>query len=137
MSVTLDTLNSVLTNVTNNRNQITAAITTAQAQAGTVTPEVKAAIDLLLTTFGNSQGASQIMNSFFQVEQLTKTAGEMDALIAGLQVVISDESLLEATQAQQAANAQAVASPLPVAAAGSEPVAAAPAAASAPTASAA
>ena len=124
---TLDLLNTVLTNVTNNRTQISAHLTTSTAQAGELTAEVKGAIDVLLKVYGNPQGAAQIMNSVFQIEQLQKTSVEMDAMIAGLQVVISDESLLEAATAQAQANAEAATSPLPAAAAGSQPVAAAPA----------
>ena len=128
MSTILDDLNTVLTNITNNRKQIADALANAESTAGTFSPDLAAAIDTVLAAFPDPRIAAQMLTARAQIEQLSKTAGEMVALIAAMQVVIADEELVEATQAQAAANTEVASNPLPEAAAGSEPSAAAEAA---------
>ena len=123
MSQTLDTLNTVLTNIQSNKAQVEAQIVASTKAIGNPTPDVQAAIDLLISTYGsNVQVIGQTIGAQLQVEQLKKTSVEIDALIAGLQVVLADEANVEAAEA--IVNAGVVASPLPVAAGNSQPSAA-------------
>jgi len=119
MSQTLDTLNTVLTNIQSNKAQVEAQIVASTKAMGNPTPDVQAAIDLLISTYGsNVQVIGQTIGAQLQVEQLKKTSVEIDALIAGLQVVLADEANVEAAEA--IVNAGVVASPLPVAAGNSQ-----------------
>lgn len=124
MSQIIDTLNTVMANVAKNKDNVDTALAQAEQTAGTFSPDVTAAMELLLNTFPNAQVAAQMLSTHAQTKQLATMAGELDALTAALQIVISDESLLEATQAQATANAGATNSPLPEAAAGGESAAA-------------
>lgn len=128
MSEILDSLNTVMVNVAKNRKNVADALTSAETTAGSFSPDVAAALDLLLATFPTPQIAAQMLGARAQIDVLTQTASEMDAMIAALQVVISDEVLVEATQAQATVNAGATNSPLSDAAGSSESPAAAEAA---------
>lgn len=116
----ISTLNNVMANIVSNKKSVDDALANAEATAGTFSPEVSDAMDLILRTFPSPQIAAQMIATRAQVDQLSKTAGEIAALTAALQVVIADEELVEATQAQATANVGAANSPLPEAAGSSE-----------------
>ena len=122
MSATLDTLNTVLSNIQKNKDGIAAQLVASAAAMGNPTAEVQAAIDLLISTYGaNVQVIGQTIGAQLQIEQLQKTAVEIDALIAAMQVVLSDEANVEAAEALVAAGSP---DPLPDAAGNSQPSAA-------------
>lgn len=120
MSEILDSLNTVVANVTDNRKKVGDALANAEQTAGTFDPQLTAAIELVLASFPSPQIAGQILVTRSQIDSLSKTASEMDALLAALQVVIADEELVEATQAQATANVEVAKNPLPEAAGSSE-----------------
>lgn len=125
MSATQDTLNSVLANVQNNQAQIAKQLAASTAAAGNPTPEVQAAIDLLVLTYGpNPQTIGSVIGAQMQIEQLNKTAVEVNALIAGLQVVLSDEALVEAAESLAIASGATINDPLSDATGNSQPPAA-------------
>lgn len=122
MSATLDTLNTVLANIQKNKTQIAQQIVSSTAALGNPTPEVQAAIDLLIATYGpNPQVIGQTIGAQLQIEQLQKTSTEIDALIAGLQVVLADEANVEAAEALVIANGVAIDDPLSDASGDSQP----------------
>jgi hypothetical protein len=125
MSATLDTLNTVLANIQNNKTQITQQIAASTAAMGNPTADVQAAIDLLIATYGaNVQVIGQTIGAQLQIEQLQKTSTEIDALIAAMQVVLSDETNVEAAEALVIANGVSIDDPLSDAAGNSQPSAA-------------
>jgi hypothetical protein len=104
MSQTLDQLNVILGNIQNNKANIVTQL--GMINSAAVTPEVQAAMDLLITTFSsNVQLIGQAIGQQLQVEALTKTSAEIDVLIAAMQTVIADQTLVDATEAQITANA--------------------------------
>lgn len=124
MSATLDTLNTVLANIQKNKAQIAQQLVASSAAMGNPDADVQAAIDLLIKTYGaNVQVIGQTIGAQLQIEQLQKTSVEIDALIAGLQVVLADEANVEATEALVAAGV-ANGDPLSDAAGNSQPSAA-------------
>jgi hypothetical protein len=115
MSTTLDTLNKVLTNVQNNREQIVKQIA-ASKKALPTDSAVLDAIELLTKTFnGNVQEIGQTIGAKLQIDSMEANLPEFDALVASLQVVLADEANLEATTALVVAGATA-SDPLSVAA---------------------
>jgi hypothetical protein len=125
MSATLDTLNTVLANIQKNKTQITQQIAASIAAMGSPDADVQAAIDLLIATYGaNVQVIGQTIGAQLQIEQLQKTSTEIDALIAGMQVVLADEALVEAAEALVIANGVSIDDPLSDAAGNSQPSAA-------------
>lgn len=123
MSTTLDTLNKVLTNVQNNREQIVKQIA-ASKKALPTDAAVLDAIELLTKTFnGNVQEIGQTIGAKLQIDSMEANLPEFDALIAGLHVVLADESNLEAATALIVAGATA-SDPLSDAAGNSQPSAA-------------
>ena len=118
MSQTQDTLNVILGNIQNNKLQLAKQIIDCGAAMGNPTPDVQAAIDLLVKTYqGNVQTIGQTIGAQLQIEQMQKTSAEIDVLIAALQVVIADEANIEATGALVVAGAP---SPLSLAAGDSQ-----------------
>jgi hypothetical protein len=93
--MTLDQLNVALKSIVDNRAQVGANIAQLQEQLKSIPQQIQAGI-----------------------EKQTKLGAEMDAAIAALQVVITDEQLLKQTEAQIAVNASS-----PPAAAGGSPAA--------------
>lgn len=129
MTEITDTMNAVMANLQTNKAQIDKALADSEAIAGTFAPNVMDAFDLILATFGgDAKVAAQMLNTRAQMEKLAKAAGEVSALVAAVQVVIADEQLLEATQAQATANVGVANDPLSKAAGSSESPAADPAA---------
>ncbi len=123
MSTTLDTLNKVLTNVQNNREQIIKQIA-ASTKTLPTDPMVLDAIDLLIKTFnGNVQEIGQTIGAKLQIVSMEANLPEFEALIAGLHVVLADESNLEAATALIVAGATS-SDPLSDAAGNSQPSAA-------------
>lgn len=91
MSQNLETLKGVLANIENNRTAIAAQIVASTKAYGDPTPEVEAAIDLLIKTYdSNVQLIGHAIGAKLQIEQLEKTAVEVNALLASLQVVVND-----------------------------------------------
>lgn len=113
MSEIIDTLNVVLQKVASNRVNVAAALAQATASASQIDPDTMAAADVLLKKFGSPQAAGQILANVYQLDALADTQKEMDAMIAGLQSVLSDEAKIEAAAAQLAANTASLTSPLP------------------------
>lgn len=104
MSQTLDTLNTVLQNIQNNQAAVAQQIVASTKAMGDVTPEVASAIELLIGHYGaNVQVIGQVIGARLQIDQLDKTAVEINALIAGLQVVLSNEANVEAAETLVAA----------------------------------
>jgi hypothetical protein len=104
MSQTLDQLNTILGNIQNNKANIETQL--GMINSAAVTPDVQAAMDLLIKTFSsNVQLIGQAIGQQLQVEALKTTSVEIDLLIAAMQTVIADQSIVEATEAQLAANA--------------------------------
>ena len=95
MSLTVDQLNVALKNISDNRAQIAMNIQQLTDQLVSVPAQIRAGI-----------------------EKQTKLASEMDAAIAALQVVITDQELIKQTEAQVVVNASS-----PPAAAGGSPAA--------------
>jgi hypothetical protein len=93
--MTLDQLNVALKNICDNRAQIGVNIVQIQEQQKSIPLQLQVAL-----------------------EKQTKLAGEMDAAIAALQVVITDQDLIKQTEAQVVVNAGS-----PPAAAGGSPAA--------------
>jgi hypothetical protein len=91
MSQNLETLKSVVANIEKNRAGIAAQIVASMKAYGDPTPEVAAAIDLLIKTYdANVQLIGHAIGAKLQIEQLEKTALEVNALIASLEVVVND-----------------------------------------------
>lgn len=87
----LETLKNVLSNIEQNRTAIAAQIIASTKAYGNPTPEVEAAIDLLIKTYdANVQLIGHAIGAKLQIEQLEKTAVEVNALIASLEVVAND-----------------------------------------------
>ncbi|SRR6266403_2101332 len=123
MSTTIDILNKVLTNVQNNREQIVKQIA-ASKKALPTDSAVLDAIELLTKTFnGNVQEIGQTIGAKLQIDSMEANLPEFDALIAGLHVVLADETNVEAATALIVAGATA-SDPLSDAAGNSQPSAA-------------
>lgn len=123
MSTTLDTLNKVLTNVQNNREQIVKQIA-ASTKALPTDPAVLEAMEILIKAFNsNVQEIGQTIGAKLQIDSMEANLPEFDALIAGLHVVLADDSNLEAATALIVAGATA-SDPLSDAAGNSQPSAA-------------
>ena len=107
MTHILPTLRTVMGNILQNRDSIKATIAATEARGTTVSPDVQDAIDLLVKTFGpDVQKIGELIGAQLQVKQLKKTHEEVLALLAGLQVVMSKEELMNEAAAQHAANAE-------------------------------
>jgi hypothetical protein len=119
----LDTLNTVLAKVQQNRANVATQIVASTKAMGDPAADVQAAIDLLIKTYGtNVQTIGQTIGAQLQIEQLNTALVEIDAMIAGLQVLLSDDAAIEATGTLVA---QGVADgPLSLAAGNSQPSAA-------------
>lgn len=91
MSQNIETLNTVLANIKLNRDQIATQLVASTKALGDATPEVLSAIDLLIETYGpNVQVIGQTVGAKLQIQQLEKTSVEINALIAGLEIVVND-----------------------------------------------
>lgn len=91
MSQNLKTLESVISNIKNNRTAVAAQIVASTKAYGDPPAEVAAAIDLLISHYGaNVQMIGHAIGAKLQIEQLEKTATEINALIASLEVVTND-----------------------------------------------
>jgi hypothetical protein len=112
MSEIKDTLNVVLQKVAANKVNVNAALAQAQATIVQADEETVAAAKVLIAKFSNPQGAMQILQNVYQIDALADTSKEMDAMIAGLQTVLTNESAAEAAALQLAANVGAANSPL-------------------------
>jgi hypothetical protein len=116
MSETLDTLNRILVNIQTNKDNVAKQIVASTKAMGDPTPEVLAAIELMITTYGpNVQVIGQTIGARLQIDEMKRAAVEIDAMIAGLQVLLADETNLEAVQTLIANGAAAAPGPLPVA----------------------
>jgi len=94
MSQHTQTLSTVLENIEKNRAAIAQQIVASTKALGSPSDEVLAAIDLLIKEYGaNVQVIGQTIGAKLQIEQLEKTAVEINALIAGLQVVLADDNV--------------------------------------------
>lgn len=91
MSQNLQTLNTVLDNIKQNRAAVAAQIVASTKALGNPSPEVLAAIDTLIAEHGsNVQVIGQVIGAKLQIEQLEKTAVEINALVASLEVMVDD-----------------------------------------------
>ena len=91
MSQNIQTLNTVLDNIKKNRDAIATQIVASTKAYGDPSPEVAAAIDLLINTYdSNVQLIGHAIGAKLQIEQLEKTAQEVNTLIASLEVVTND-----------------------------------------------
>lgn len=94
MSQNIETLKNVLANVAQNRAAIAAQIVASTKAYGNPTPEVEAAIDLLIKMYdANVQLIGHAIGAKLQIEQLEKTALEVNALVASLEVVMNDPDM--------------------------------------------
>lgn len=106
MSEIKDTLNIVLQKVAANKINVNAALAQAQATIVQADEETVAAAKVLIAKFSNPQGAMQILQNVYQIDALADTSKEMDAMIAGLQAVLVDETALKNASAQLSANTE-------------------------------
>lgn len=106
MSEIKDTLNIVLQKLATNKINVNAALAQAQATIVQADTETVDAAMVLIKKFGNPQGAGQILQNVYQIDALADTAKEMDAMIAGLQAVLVDETVLKNASAQLSANTE-------------------------------
>lgn len=106
MSEIKDTLNVVLQKLATNKINVNAALAQAQATIIQADEETVAAAKVLIAKFGNPQGAGQILQNVYQIDALADTSAEMDAMIAGLQAVLVDETVLKNASAQLSANTE-------------------------------
>ena len=94
MSQHTETLSVVLGNIEKNREAIAAQIIASTKALGDPSPEAMAAIEILIKEYGaNVQVIGQTIGAKLQIEQLEKTAVEINALVAGLQVVLADDNV--------------------------------------------
>jgi hypothetical protein len=115
MSTTIDTLNKVLTNVQNNREQIVKQIA-ASKKALPTDVAVLDAIEVLIKAFNsNVQEIGQTIGAKLQIDSMEANLPEFEALIAGLHVVLADDTNVDAATALIVAGATA-SDPLSVAA---------------------
>lgn len=111
---TLDTLNRILTNVQNNKESVAKQIDASTRALGNATPEVIAAIDLLIGVYGpNVQVIGQTIGAKLQIVELEKATVDIDAMIASLQITLADEANVEAAETLIASGATKVSDPLP------------------------
>ena len=115
MNVT-DHLNNVLANVLTNKAAVHTAIKQTSEKLQGITPEVQAAIDVLTAAYPNVQEIGTIIGSQMQLKTMEKTSDEIDALIASVQLVLSNETLLASATDQLNANTETENNPLPDAA---------------------
>ncbi len=109
---TKDTLNVVLQKVVQNKVNVNNALNQARLSITQADPEAVAAAKVLIAKFVHPQGVQQIVQDVYQVEALADTVGEMDTMIAMFEVALTDADILEATESQLKARAEASASPL-------------------------
>ena len=102
MSTTKDVLNDVIKNVLANKAQVMGQ--KAQIPAQTISPEAQEAMDFLEKSFGNIQNAINAFGQQAQLKQISKAEAEMDTLIAGVQVLLTHEHLLNEVVQHKSAN---------------------------------
>lgn len=107
-----ETLDTVIHKVAQNKVNVNNALAQAQATIIQADEEVIAAAKVLLKKFEHPQAAIQILQNVAQIDALTDTSKEMDAMIAGLQVLLLDEGKLGDAAAQLKANTEVVENPL-------------------------
>ena len=108
MSLVLDNLNSVLMNVQSQAKTMEVARAQAEIVGRTVSPEVQAAIDVLIKAFPENpvQVIGRLIGAQLQLVSLDKTQIEVNVLVAGLQTLIAKEELLSEVGTQMEVNAQ-------------------------------
>lgn len=108
-----ETLNVVLGKLVPQATNVALAQKDAETRLQQASPEAVEAAKVLIKEFGNPQGATQILQSVYQVDALKDTLDEINAMIAGIQAtVVSPDKLLDA-DVQLAANTGAANNPLP------------------------
>ncbi len=108
MTLALNNLNSVLTNIQGQQKSMNIAREQAEIVGRTVSQEVQDAITVLVKAFPENpvQVIGRIIGARLQLESLDKTQVEVDVLIAGVQTLISNEELLATVEKQVEVNAQ-------------------------------
>jgi hypothetical protein len=107
------TLPNALTNLTRNREQVEINRKKVQQAISQLDDASTASIKQLLAKFEHAQAVTQFVNAFVQLEALNGAAGDIDALIAVVQIALDDDSVSAQAQAQLAANEGALNAPLP------------------------
>lgn len=108
-----ETLDTVIQKVVANKVNVNNALRQAQDTLVQADDEAIAAAKVLLKKFEHPQAAIQILQNVAQIDALTETSNEMDAMIAGLQTVLVEERVLQNAETQLKANTEASLSPLP------------------------
>lgn len=122
MATTLENLNLVLGKLQQNRDNITQQIVASTKALGAPSAEVTAAIDALIKEYGaNVQVIGQTIGAKLQISEMEKALVEVDTMLAGLQVLLSDDATIAATDHLVSLGAP---SPLSNAAGNSQPSAA-------------
>jgi len=116
MSQTVHHLQQVLQNILRNKADVIGK--RAQLPSTTVSDEAQSAIDLLLKTFGDPQAVLNVIGAQQQRKAIDAAVEEMDVAVAGIQVLLSSEELVNVVGHQLDAT-KANSSPLPSAAGGS------------------
>lgn len=107
-----DTLNTVISKVAANRVNVKNALAQAEATIVQADDEAVAAAKVLIEKFGNPQGAIQILQNVAQVDAFRETLEEMNAMIAGLEVLLTHPASIEDAAKALTANAETADSPL-------------------------
>lgn len=107
-----ETLDTVIQKVAANKVNVNNALKQARDTLVQADDEAIAAAKVLIAKFGNPQGAVQIVQNVYQVDALKETSDEMDAMIAGLQTLLVNESTLASAEHQLKANTEVVDDPL-------------------------
>jgi hypothetical protein len=94
MSTNKEILADVLTNVQRNAVQIIQQLDVSEKAIVAVGDDEQAAIDLLVTKYGDTEAIGEIIHAQMRIKQLKKTQAEVGVLIAALQVVVSSDNLM-------------------------------------------
>ena len=107
-----ETLHIVIEKVAANRVNVRNALTQAENTITQADEEAVAAAKVLISKFSNPQGAVQILQNVFQIDNLRDTLTEMDAMIAGLEVLLTEPKIVDVAQRVLNDNATVTDSPL-------------------------
>ena len=89
-----DTLNTVLGNLTMNREQIQKAIEAAREVVAGIDPDVEDAITLLIRKVGDVQTVGKMVGAQMQIDQLDRTKAELEVLVAAVLVILKSDNLV-------------------------------------------
>lgn len=107
-----NTLAVVIQKVAANKVNVNNALAQARATIVQADPEAVEAAKLLLKKFEHPQAVMQIVQNVAQIDALSDTSNEMDAMIAGLEVLLTQPNALLDAQKVLDTNASVTDSPL-------------------------